>query len=113
MVHDKVRDIGALTAMGARPSGIAAVFVLQGLVIGLLGAVGGLALGGSVSWCMHHFRVLKLDPEVYYLHFVPFVTKPLDLALVGAGVILVSLLATLYPAITAGKLDPLEAIRYE
>ncbi|RKZ06999.1 hypothetical protein DRQ32_10530 [bacterium] len=113
MVNDKVRDIGALTAMGARPSGVAAVFVLQGLVIGILGAVSGLALGSVVSWGMHHYRVLKLDPEVYYLHFVPFVSKPLDLALVGAGVIVVSLLATLYPAITAGKLDPLEAIRYE
>jgi lipoprotein-releasing system permease protein len=113
MVNDKVRDIGTLTAMGARPGGIAAVFVLQGLVIGLLGAVSGLALGSGVSWWMHHYRVLKLDPEVYYLHYVPFVTKPLDLLIVGLGVILISLLATLYPAVTAGKLDPVEAIRYE
>jgi lipoprotein-releasing system permease protein len=113
MVNDKIREIGTLTAMGARSSGIAAVFMLQGLLIGLVGAVSGLMLGSGVAFWLHNYRVIKVDPEVYYLHFVPFVIQPIDLAVIGVGVLIVSLLATLYPALTAGKLDPVEAIRYE
>jgi len=113
MVNDKIREIGTLTAMGARSSGIASIFVLQGLLIGLVGAVSGLLLGSGLAWWLHTYRVIKVDPEVYYLTFVPFVTQPLDLVVIGIGVLAVSFLATLYPALTAGKLNPVEAIRYE
>lgn len=113
MVTDKVRDIGTLTAMGARPRGIATVFVLQGIAIGVVGAVLGLALGAGTSWWLDRYRVIPLDPEVYYLTHVPFATRPADLVVVGILVFLVSFSATLYPAWRAATLDPIEAIRHE
>jgi lipoprotein-releasing system permease protein len=112
-VTDKVKDIGALTAMGARPPSIAGVFVLQGLVIGVVGGVLGLALGSATAWWLDRYRIIALDPQVYYLTHVPFTLRPVDLIMVAGVVLTVSLLATLYPAFKAAALDPVEALRYE
>ena len=112
-VTDKIKDIGALTAMGARPYSIASVFVLQGLVIGVVGGVLGLALGSTAAWWLDRYRIIALDPQVYYLTHVPFTLRPIDLIMVAAVVLTVSLLATLYPAFKAAALDPVEALRYE
>jgi lipoprotein-releasing system permease protein len=113
MVADKIKEIGTLTAMGARPGGIALVFVLQGLVIGVVGAVMGIAFGTAISWWMDHFRVIKLNPEVYFITHVPFALRASDVAFVAALTLAVSLLATIYPAWKAATLDPVEAIRHE
>jgi len=112
-VTDKIKDIGALTAMGARPRSIAGVFVLQGLVIGVVGGLVGLLLGSGIAWWLDRYKIIALNPQVYYLTHVPFTLRPVDLALVSGVVLAVSLLATLYPAFKAAGLDPVEALRYE
>jgi lipoprotein-releasing system permease protein len=99
--------------MGARPAGIALVFVLQGLVIGVVGTVLGIASGSVLSWWLDRFRVIKLNPEVYYITHVPFALRVTDAGFVAALTLAVSLLATIYPAFKAATLDPVEAIRYE
>lgn len=113
MVADKIKEIGTLTSMGARPLGIATVFVLQGLVIGAVGTVLGLGLGWALSWWLDAYRVIPLNPDVYYITHVPFTTRPADLGFVAGLTMTVSFVATLYPAWRAARLEPVEAIRYE
>lgn len=113
MVADKMKEIGTLTSMGARPRGIALVFVLQGLVIGIVGTALGLVLGAALAWCADTYRWIQLDPEVYYITHVPFALRFQDALFVAALTLSVSLLATVYPALKAARLDPVEAIRHE
>ena len=113
MVTDKIKEIGTLTALGARPVSIAMVFMSQGLVIGLVGSALGVAAGAVAATWLDRYRVIPLDPDVYYLTYVPFETSGGDVAFVGVLAVLVSFVATLYPAWKATTLDPVEAIRYE
>ena len=113
MVNDKIREIGTLTAMGARPGSIAAVFMLQGLLIGAVGTVLGLTVGATVAWWLDAYQVMKLNPDVYFIAHVPFQTRSQDLVLVGAAALLIAFCATIYPAWKAARLRPVEAIRHE
>jgi lipoprotein-releasing system permease protein len=113
MVNDKVKEIGTLTAMGARPTSIAAVFMLQGLLIGIVGTSIGLTVGTAAAWWMDTYEVMKLNPDVYFVTHVPFRTRTQDVALVGTAALLIAFCATLYPAWKAARLHPVEAIRNE
>jgi len=113
MVADKVKEIGTLTALGARPREIARVFVLQGSVIGIVGTIAGLAVGVAACLWLDRYEVIPLNPEVYYLSHIPFKTRPGDVLLVGLIAVAISFVATLYPAVKAARLDPVEALRHE
>jgi lipoprotein-releasing system permease protein len=113
MVHDKIKEIGTLSAMGATSREIATVFILQGTIIGIAGTAAGLSLGAGLSWWLDRYRVIQLNPEVYFMTHVPFAVQTTDLAFVATIVMAISFLATIYPAWRAARLDPVEAIRYE
>jgi lipoprotein-releasing system permease protein len=113
MVNDKVREIGTLTAMGARAFGIASVFMLQGIVIGLVGTALGLALGSALTYWLDTYRVMALDPDVYFIAYVPFANHPANVAIIGLSALVISFVATIYPAFKAARLNPVEAIRHE
>jgi lipoprotein-releasing system permease protein len=113
MVMEKVQDIGVLSAMGASSSGIRRIFLLQGLILGTAGTVAGLIAGVSLAWVLDRYRLVSLPADIYFIPYVPFHVRPLDVLLVAALTVLVSFLATLYPSWRAAQLDPSEALRYE
>ena len=113
MVADKTKEIGTLSALGATPRSIARIFMFQGLSIGAVGAGAGLALGWMLATVFDRYELFKLNPDVYYLTHLPFSPHVSDLLWVGLATMLISFLATLYPAFKAAGLDPVEAIRHE
>jgi lipoprotein-releasing system permease protein len=113
MVMEKHRDIAILMSMGARVRQIRNIFVYEGAMIGAVGTVIGLVLGYSLSFLANHYRWLPLDAQVYSLSFVPFEPRWTDGLWIAAAAMIVSLVATLYPAYNATRIDPVEALRYE
>jgi lipoprotein-releasing system permease protein len=112
IVLEKRKAIGILKSLGATRSGIMSIFMIQGTVIGLAGAVFGSALG--VVACKLVDRIgIKLPGDVYIIDTLPVQMRPLDFVIVSAASVVLCFLATLYPSAEAGRLDPVEAIRYE
>jgi len=121
VVSEKRTDIAILRTLGAAPGGVARVFLVQGLVIGWSGVFAGVALGvllarnvGSIVPFLErllHFQFL--DADVYYITKIPSELHALDAALIGAAALLLTLAATLYPALRAAATPPAAALRYE
>jgi lipoprotein-releasing system permease protein len=113
MVMEKYRDIAILVSMGARQAQIRRIFQFQGLLIGVIGASIGLVAGHTLCFLADKYRWIQLDEEVYALSYVPFDPRWVDSVWIAALAILISFLATLYPARSAGRIAPAEALRYE
>lgn len=113
MVMEKTRDIAVLMSMGTRKSQVRRVFIAQGLLIGVIGTVIGLAVGYTLAWFGGHYHLLSLSPEVYSIDYVPFAPRIIDGVLVAVVAVGVSLIATIYPSWSAAKILPAEALRYE
>jgi lipoprotein-releasing system permease protein len=113
MVMEKYRDIAVLVSMGARRRQIRNIFLLQGVLIGAAGTVLGLAAGYLICWFGSRHQLLRLDPDVYSISYVPFDARLIDGVWIAAVALLISFLATLYPARSATSIAPAEALRYE
>ncbi len=113
MVMEKTKDIAVLVSMGAKPNQVRRIFMLQGVLIGIVGTVIGLVLGFGLSLAAGHYHIIGLSAEVYSIDYVPFAPRLLDGVLVAAVAIFISFVATLYPAQAAARVLPAEALRYE
>jgi lipoprotein-releasing system permease protein len=116
-VIEKHRDIAILRAQGSTPRSILRIFMLQGFIIGLVGASLGLILGLGLSWIANRYHLISMmvsiPVEVYSLSQITLKVKLYHCAAVMSLAVLICLLATVYPAIKASKLAPVDALRYE
>jgi lipoprotein-releasing system permease protein len=113
MVMEKTRDIAVLMSFGVRNDQVRRIFLLQGLLISVIGTVLGLIVGYGLSWLGGHYRFIRLDAAVYSIDYLPFAPRVLDAVIVAAVSLGVSLIATIYPSGSAAKVLPAEALRYE
>lgn len=112
-VTDKARDVAVLMSLGARRNQVARIFLLQGLVAGLIGTLIGLAAGYSFAAAANAWRLIPLNPEVYAIPYVPFQARGLDAVWIGIASMAITAAATIYPARTAARILPVDILRYE
>lgn len=112
LVLEKRKEISVLKALGVPDGGIVKIFLAEGLQIGVAGGVLGLAAG--LAWCLFIEKVgIKLDPEVYYIPALPVRIEPFQTALAVVIAILVTFLASIYPALKASQVEPVEGLKAE
>ena len=113
VVRDKTREIGILKAMGLSEGSIRRVFLIQGAVIGFVGTAVGTTLGAVLGFVINRYRLITLDPTVYFIDHLPVRLELGDTVMMALLGFAVAAVATLYPARQASRLYPIEAIRGE
>jgi lipoprotein-releasing system permease protein len=113
LVMEKSRDIAILKTMGSSARSIRRIFMLQGLVIGVVGTVCGAGAGIAIATVLDRYRMIRIPADVYQLSHLPFTIVPRDVALVVLAALVICFVATIYPSRQAARLDPAEALRHE
>ncbi|MDD8047248.1 MAG: FtsX-like permease family protein, partial [Verrucomicrobiota bacterium] len=119
IVVEKTREIGTLMAMGASPAQVSGVFVAQGLIVGILGSAFGLGLGlivldyrnEIVSQMRRWTGVGLLEKDIYHFSEIPALIIPKDLVTIILSAMVICIVASLIPAMRAGRMDPAQALR--
>jgi lipoprotein-releasing system permease protein len=112
MVMEKRKDIAILKAMGATAKSIGRIFVIKGLMIGLVGTLLGTGAGLTLCTLLKRYSFIHLPADVYYISTLPVDLKVTDVLLITTSALLICFAATLYPARQAAGVDPVEAIRH-
>lgn len=113
LVRQKSRDIAILKTMGTSSKRVMGIFMMQGLVIGVVGTTIGALSGLVLCWVLDRFELIRIPMDVYQVSHVPFVVLPLDLLTVVVVTIAICFLSTIYPSRQASALDPVQALRAE
>jgi lipoprotein-releasing system permease protein len=113
IVMEKTREIGILKSMGATSNMIMKIFMFEGFIIGIIGTGFGLLLGYTLGFLQLKYKIISLPPDVYILTAVPIKMYLADFFAISGVAMFLCLLASVYPAFRASRLEPVEAIRYE
>ena len=116
LVRERMRQLGVLVAVGMRPGQLGSIFLLYGVLVGVVGVASGLAAGSLVAWVLDEFEIIRLGSglaSIYFLSSVPFRVEATDLVVTGAFALLVTLGACALPARRAMRLDPAAALRHQ
>ncbi|MBI3314790.1 MAG: ABC transporter permease [Candidatus Omnitrophica bacterium] len=111
-VTGKVRDIGILKAIGASKGMVGRLFMWQGLVVGMLGTFWGFTGGVGLSLLLKKYQFIRLPQDIYYIDHLPVLVQASDVAAIVGAAMLITYAATVYPAMKAADLEPVEALRY-
>ena len=113
VVMEKTRDVAILRAMGASSKSMMTVFMFQGLLVGVVGTLAGLASGLGLCHLLAKYKFIRLPADVYYISTLPVRVEAWDVLFVTLAAVVISFIATLYPSWHASRLNPVEALRYE
>jgi lipoprotein-releasing system permease protein len=113
IVMEKTREIGILKSMGTSSRRIMRIFLFKGLLVGSIGSLVGLIIGFLVCFLQIKFGFISLPPDVYIINKLPVEMHLVDFVAVISAAMILCLLASVYPAYRASRLEPVEAIRYE
>jgi len=111
VVVERRRDIAILSALGATRTGVMLVFIIEGAVVGAIGALAGVVLGFALCLIGNHYKLVSLPADVYSITNVPLIPRPAEMFLAALVAFVLSVLATIYPARAASRLRPVEALR--
>jgi len=112
MVTEKSKEIAILKSLGASDNAILKIFMTEGVMIGGIGTIFGVTTGLAATLGLKWFGV-RLDPDVYYVDKLPINVEWSDFTLVALSALLITTIATIYPAVAASRLRPVDGIRYE
>jgi lipoprotein-releasing system permease protein len=113
LVMEKTRDIAILKTMGASAKSVTIIFMMQGLIIGIVGTTIGAAAGYALATVFDRYQLIRVPMDVYQVSHLPFTVLPRDFILVVISAVVICFLATIYPSRQAARLDPAQALRYE
>ncbi len=113
VVLEKQSEVAILKSMGANPGSIVKIFMIIGLISGLIGTFIGSILGLGLCWLQIQFKIISLPGDIYFLSFLPIEMRLVDFIVISVLAVILTFLATIYPALRAGRLYPLEIIRYQ
>jgi lipoprotein-releasing system permease protein len=111
-VREKVKDIAILKVMGASHRSIQTIFLSKGLVIGMTGILIGLTGGLTLCWVLSTYPFIELPGDVYFLTTLPVRISYVDIAFIVLGTLTICAFASLYPAMKAARIRPVDGIRY-
>lgn len=111
VVVERRRDIAILNALGATRTGVMLLFIIEGAVVGAIGAVAGVLLGLAACFIGNYYKLVSLPADVYSISNVPLNARPSETLLAALIAFALSVLATIYPARAASRLRPVEALR--
>ena len=112
-VIEKKRDIGILRSMGVTEGSILKIFMFEGLLIGIIGTLLGIIIGYAVCYLQLHYNIYPLDPAQYKINSLPVELRVSDFFFISGASMLLSFLASLFPAKKAAKVNPISAIKWE
>lgn len=112
-VMEKKKDIAILKAMGAKKKSIMKIFMIEGITIGIIGALIGSFSGYTICEIIRRYKIIRLPEDIYYISTLPVKISLFDVFLVASITTIICVLSTIYPSFKGSKIDPVETLRYE
>jgi lipoprotein-releasing system permease protein len=113
VVSERTKEIGILRTMGMTQDNIMRVFIMQGVWIGVVGTLAGTVLGVGMSWAIDRYELIRIPDGIYFVNHLAARINPTEISMIALTTMVVAFGATIYPALRAARMEPVDAIRHE